>query len=253
MKIAFLFALPAATLLAAGVATTSQPQFNNISVNTAYTQTAGSTIIFRMDISSYFSANGMNANTPALLFPDNGVVQAYGLDPGNCVQQIAPFGPVCMNYRFTCQALVPASTYSNSSAAFDLIDLNALYLRKPDDTPGTCYLSPYMNSNGQPVLGITAYVTYEPQLGMADRIGTMGWFSVLAGGAKALTPGNYILFSVSYNPRPGDPPSFTWGDGANPLQNIFQLIAVGNADEPVQVSGTNGGVYDKQPPTAVAP
>jgi hypothetical protein len=131
---------------------------------------------------------------------------------------------------------------------FDLVDLNALFLRKSDDPPGTCYLSPYMNAAGQMVLGITAIVTYEPQLGVADRIGTMGWYSVLAEGAKALQPGNCITFAVEYNPRPGDPVSFTWGDGTTILQDVFQLIAVGNAVEPVQVNGVSAGVFERQSP-----
>jgi len=191
----------------------------------------------------------MNADSPALLFPDNGVVQAYGLDPGNCVTQTAPFGAVCINYRFKCQALLPASTLSNTSAVFNLVDLNALYLHKPDDTPGTCYLSPYLDAGGQSVLGLSAIVTYEPKVGVADRIGTMGWYSVLAGGAKALKQGNCISFAVQYNPRPGDPVSFTWGDGTTILQDVFQLIAVGNADEPVQVNGVSGGVFENTRPT----
>jgi hypothetical protein len=158
-------------------------------------------VIFRMDISSYFSSNGMNANSPALLFPDNGVVQAYGLDPGNCILQVSPFGSVCINYRFRCEALLPASTWSNSSVVFDLVDLNALFLRKSDDPPGTCYLSPYMNAAGQMVLGITAIVTYEPQLGVADRIGTMGWYSVLAEGAKRFS--RAIALRLRWNTTPG--------------------------------------------------
>jgi len=245
MKLATILALVATPLLAA---TNADAQLTNISTDTRYTQTAASTVIFRMDISSYFSSNGMDVNSPAMLFPDNGVVQAYGLDPGNCIEQIAPFGSICINYRFKCEALLPGSTLSNTSAVFDLIDLNALFLRKSGDPPGTCYLSPYMDAGGQLLLGITAIVTYEPQLGVADRIGTMGWYSVLAGGAKALKPGNCISFAVQYNPRPGDPVSFMWGDGTTTLENVFQLIAVGNADEPVQVTGVSGGVFANKRP-----
>jgi hypothetical protein len=76
----------------------------------------------------------------------------------------------------------------------------------------------------------------------------MGWYAVLGEGAKALTSGNGIWFAVQYNPRPGDPTSFTWGDGTTILQNVFQLIAVGNAYEPVQVSGVNLGVFEKTTP-----
>ena len=246
IRIATCLALVATPLLAASAINAAA--MTNISTATRYTQTPNSTVIFRMDISSYFSSNGMNANSPALLFPDNGVVQAYGLDPGNCILQVSPFGSVCINYRFRCEALLPASTWSNSSVVFDLVDLNALFLRKSDDPPGTCYLSPYMNAAGQMVLGITAIVTYEPQLGVADRIGTMGWYSVLAEGAKALQPGNCITFAVEYNPRPGDPVSFTWGDGTTILQDVFQLIAVGNAVEPVQVNGVSAGVFERQSP-----
>jgi len=237
-----------AALVATGFANTDA-QLTNISADTSYTQTATSTVIFQMDISSYFSSNGMTVSSPVLLFPDNGVVQAYGLDPGNCVQLIEPLGTICTNYRFRCQAVLTASRLSNTSVAFDLIDLNALYLHKPDDPAGTCYLAPYMDGGGQSVLGISAIVTYEPQFAVADRIGTMGWYAVLGRGAKALQPGNCISFTVQYNPRPGDPPSFAWGDGTNTLQNIFQLIAVGNADEPVQVNGVNAGVFETRSPS----
>ena len=240
----YLTILTTSLLGATGAATPPAP-LTNISTQSSYAQDNRTTVIFRMDISSYFSANGMNVGTSALLFPDNGVIQAYGLDPGTCQQHIGPFGPICTNYRFICQAMLPASNLSNTHAVFNLIDLNALYLHNEDDPPGTCYLTPYQDGNGQSVLGVSAIVTYEPQFGVADRIGTMGWFAVLSGGAKALVPGNCISFAIAYNPHPGDPGSFTWGDGTTILQDVFQLIAVGNADEPVQVSGVSGGVFQR--------
>ncbi len=218
-------------------------QPTNISTNTTYTQTSNNTVTFNTDISGYFSANGLTASSPALLFPDNAVVQAYGLDPGNCQQQFGPFGPICSNYRFKCQAILPGGL-SNSQLAFDLVDLNAVFLHKKDDPPGTCYLTPYTDAAGQPVLGISVIVSYESSVGVSDRIGTMGWFAVLSGGAKALIPGNCMTLSLQYNPRAGDPASFTWGDGANALQSIFQMLAVGNADEPAQVTAATCAVFE---------
>ena len=216
----------------------------DISSYTAYTLKAPpARILVKMGIWPYFQQNNITTGAP---FPDNGILQAYGLDPGNCVVQfIPPNNFICTNYRFLCSA-VQTDGFSNSALTFYLFDLNALMYNRPDDPPGTCYLSPYTNQNGTPVLGLLAVMAYRTQRFVADPSSTMGWFSVLAGGSAAMnTNSGYISFLIRYNPRPGDPTSFVFGDNITTLNNVFTLTNVGNANEPVSVNGVSGGVFAK--------